>query len=475
MPKGVRKWRLHHFMFDFRGHQGPLRDPLAEVHIRKEIGDAFIAEYFKTIHPQLPVLVQSEIEETWAKFWDTPAIDPKPLKGKELVLIVLALGARVSCVKGKYEASQLENWAAYFAERTELSSTFMLSPNLKATHFMLLKAMYSLQLMKQNDAYLYLGYAARSALSLGIHKSEVVQGNSISRHRLRTTFWVIYGLERACSLFSGRPSSILDDQIDAAYPEDVVHSAPDSILTGPCADLTFVRVCAEMGRIANTMASGLYFPRSVRRVSDLAAIANVAQECTAALESLAHSLPKFLHFYDTQLPVGENWQEIQRAQIGMRYYLMRILIHRPALTYATFFPSRAEAQRTAGNLFDIQTSIAVSVTCAKSIIHIASELCSRRNPDMSQDGGVSFYLLIACITLLFDVLDPATTPEYAKATFEAVESGIQVLDTMQHIGPNNSKELSLDIMKFAKDAVLSGGEDIDLERDLTGSFPWLRK
>ncbi|GME41007.1 c6 transcription factor [Neofusicoccum parvum] len=347
MPKGVRKWRLHHFMFDFRGHQGPLRDPLAEVHIRKEIGDAFIAEYFKTIHPQLPVLVQSEIEETWAKFWDTPAIDPKPLKGKELVLIVLALGARVSCVNGKYEASQLENWAAYFAERTELSSTFMLSPNLKATHFMLLKAMYSLQLMKQNDAYLYLGYAARSALSLGIHKSEVVQ-------------------------------------------------------------------------------------------------------------------------------VGENWQEIQRAQIGMRYYLMRILIHRPALTYATFFPSRAEAQRTAGNLFDIQTSIAVSVTCAKSIIHIASELCSRRNPDMKQDGGVSFYLLIACITLLFDVLDPATTPEYAKATFEAVESGIQVLDTMQHIGPNNSKELSLDIMKFAKDAVLSGGEDIDLERDLTGSFPWLR-
>ncbi|GME30821.1 c6 transcription factor [Neofusicoccum parvum] len=320
MPKGVRKWRLHHFMFDFRGHQGPLRDPLAEVHIRKEIGDAFIAEYFKTIHPQLPVLVQSEIEETWAKFWDTPAIDPKPLKGKELVLIVLALGARVSCVNGKYEASQLENWAAYFAERTELSSTFMLSPNLKATHFMLLKAMYSLQLMKQNDAYLYLGYAARSALSLGIHKSEVVQ----------------------------------------------------------------------------------------------------------------------------------------------------------ALTYATFFPSRAEAQRTAGNLFDIQTSIAVSVTCAKSIIHIASELCSRRNPDMKQDGGVSFYLLIACITLLFDVLDPATTPEYAKATFEAVESGIQVLDTMQHIGPNNSKELSLDIMKFAKDAVLSGGEDIDLERDLTGSFPWLR-
>lgn len=140
MPKGVRKWKLHHFMFNFRNHHGPVHDSLAEVHIRKELGDSFIKEYFKTIHPQMPVLLRSEIDETWSRFWDTPALNSKPPKGKELVLLVLALGARVSCVRGKSEASELENWAAYFAERADLCSTFMPVPSLKATHFMLLKA-----------------------------------------------------------------------------------------------------------------------------------------------------------------------------------------------------------------------------------------------------------------------------------------------------------------------------------------------
>lgn len=94
----------------------------------------------RSIHPQMPVLLRSEIDETWSRFWDTPALNSKPPKGKELVLLVLALGARVSCVRGKSEASELENWAAYFAERADLCSTFMPVPSLKATHFMLLKA-----------------------------------------------------------------------------------------------------------------------------------------------------------------------------------------------------------------------------------------------------------------------------------------------------------------------------------------------
>ncbi|EKG19815.1 hypothetical protein MPH_02884 [Macrophomina phaseolina MS6] len=159
--------------------------------------------------------------------------------------------------------------------------------------------------------------------------------------------------------------------------------------------------------------------------------------------------------------------------VGMWYHLMHMLIHRPALTYATFFPSRAEAQRAAGNFFDINIAIETSVASAKSIIRIATDACSSRAPDMKSDGGVAFFLLVGSITLLYDVLDPATTRSYARATFEVVEGAIQTLDLMQHVGPNNSKELSLDIMKFAKDALLSGADEIDWERDLTDSFPWL--
>lgn len=334
--------------------------------------------------------------------------------------------------------------------------------------------MYAFQLMKQNDAYLYLGYAVKNALTLGLYKSEVVHGNSYSQHRLRTTFWVIYAYERVASLFSGRPSSILDDQIDAGYPEDIVAPLPDILADGPCTEFAYVRVAADMGRLANKIASGIYFPKRLKYVSDIRAIMEAARECSAELESITHSLPSYLQFYDPNCPVGEPWQEIQRMFVGMWYHLMHMLIHRPALTYATFFPSRAEAQRAAGNFFDINIAIETSVASAKSIIRIATDACSSRAPDMKSDGGVAFFLLVGSITLLYDVLDPATTRSYARATFEVVEGAIQTLDLMQHVGPNNSKELSLDIMKFAKDALLSGADEIDWERDLTDSFPWLR-
>ncbi|OJD40621.1 c6 transcription factor [Diplodia corticola] len=471
MPKGVRKWRLHHFMFDFRNPHGPLSDTLAEIHIRKEMGDGFIAEYFKTIHPQAPVLLRSEIDETWSKLWSPPAIDRKPLKGKELVFLVLAIGARASSVAAKSDACRLENWAAYFAERADTSSTFMLGPTLKGIHFMVLKAMYAFQLMKQNDGYLYLGFAARSALALGMHKREVVRGNSYSQHRLRATFWTIYGLERIVSLFTGRPSSFHDDQIDASYPDDIIDN-PNA--KGSCAEFAAARASADMGRIANKIASDIYSPRSgVKRTSDLLVVHAVAHQCTDALESLAHSLPSYLQFYDPGLPLGADWQEVQRTFLGMWYHLMHILIHRPALTYATFFSSRFEAQETAGTLLDINASVAASVASAKAIIQMANDACCKRAPFLKSDGSVAFFLLVASITLLYDVLDPATTPGYARSTFEVVESAIGTLETMQHVGPNNSKELSLDIMKFAKDALASGGEEVGLERDLTGAFPWL--
>lgn len=329
--------------------------------------------------------------------------------------------------------------------------------------------------MKQNDAYLYLGFAARSALALGMHKCEVVQGDSYSQHRLRTTFWIIYGLERITSLFTGRPSSFHDDQIDASHPSNIIGDPDKAELQSACSDFSAARASAEMGRIANIITSGIYSPKSIKRASDLVAVRQVANECTAALESLAHSLPPFLQFYDSRMPIGENWQEIQRASVGMWYHLIHILIHRPALTYATFFASRAEAQTTAGSLFDINASVAASVTSAKAIIHIANEVCCNRAPNLKSDGSVAFFLLVSSITLLYDVLDPGTTPSYARATFEVVESAIHTLGTMQHVGPNNSKELSLDIMKFAKDALASSsGEEVSLERDLTGSFPWLR-
>lgn len=49
--------------------------------------------------------------------------------------------------------------------------------------------MYALHGMRPNDAYLYLGHAARSVLALGLNRSQVANGPGPVMHKLRVTFW----------------------------------------------------------------------------------------------------------------------------------------------------------------------------------------------------------------------------------------------------------------------------------------------
>lgn len=52
--------------------------------------------------------------------------------------------------------------------------------------------MYAYQVMDSNEAYLYLGHAARSAMALGINRAQVVDGANTIMHRLRLHFWIMF-------------------------------------------------------------------------------------------------------------------------------------------------------------------------------------------------------------------------------------------------------------------------------------------
>ncbi|KAE8380916.1 hypothetical protein BDV26DRAFT_115804 [Aspergillus bertholletiae] len=478
VPEALEKWGLQKFMFSRESVNEDRATLQADAYFPRDMGVLFIEAYFRIMHPQMPLLVFSEIMETWEKLWEAPQ-PGKALKDKDLLYMVLAIGSRVSNYRGKQTAEWVDLWAEHFSTKANNFAMYFQEPSLKGTHFMLLKAMYALQVMRPNEAYLYFGYAARNVLALGINRSQVTDGNNLSMHRLRLTFWTIFANEKISALFIGRPSSLCEDQVDTGCPEDIFLQSltetdskkPECFR--PTVECAYIRSVAKIGRVADKVSIATYSPNCMREFSDVEKSEELIIECDARLKSIVQSVPSYLHFYDRDLPVGESWQEVQRVSLGMIYYLTSMLMHRPSLMYTTFFNSTAEAEQNAKGPLKIKESIDASINAGRSLIDLAHDVYFRRFPDIRSDGTMATFLASACITLLYDVLDPRTAPEHAKATFATVERGIQCLDEIQNVGPLTGKIISTDIMKMAKDALASMGDSFGTDLNLFDSFPWL--
>lgn len=137
VPDGLGKWGLERFMFSVDPDDNAAKSQ-PEAYFPREMGDAFINSYFEIIHPQIPVLVYSELLEVWNSLL-LPPTQRGLAKGEELLFMVLAIGARVSSVRGKQDASLSEGWAEHFSRKVNGPMKLFENPSLLSTHLMLLK------------------------------------------------------------------------------------------------------------------------------------------------------------------------------------------------------------------------------------------------------------------------------------------------------------------------------------------------
>lgn len=160
--------------------------------------------------------------------------------------------------------------------------------------------------------------------------------------------------------------------------------------------------------------------------------------------------------------------------LGNQFYFTRMLIYRPALVFATFLNSQHKAQGQVTEDPQLCGSINEAISSAQSIVQLNHDVYFQRYPEARFDGSSASLLVSACVTLLYDVLDPMTTSDNARKIFASVERAIKCLDQINHIGPTSGKALSLDVMKIAKNTLQSTREDSALSDDLLSSFPWLQ-
>ncbi|CAD0024607.1 unnamed protein product [Aureobasidium pullulans] len=417
LPEGLRQWGIERQIFTHGDEKSSQKSTIPDgSFLPKELGEAFISAYFTLMHPQGPILIECEVRQTWNVMWTGPGLAPehskKFAKEKAILYMVLAIGARLTDY-GDASPSSSDEWAHHFYERAGVPTDSFEETSLLGTHLLLMR--------------------------------------------------------RMMSMFTGRPSCFLDDLIDAPYPDDF----PQSDGGGQNIEFAYIRAMAVLGKISERIMVGNYSPTRAKRVADLTEVNRVNGECSQALRDLLDTLPSYLHFFDDKTPTGEAWQEVQRSCLGATYHVACILINRPALVYVTFFDSKQQAQESIGDRIDIQRDINLTVSSAKDLISLVHDSFFNRCPAMRRDGNMVYFIVSACLVLLFDVLDTETTPAHAREVFQAVEKGLKCLDRIDHIGSTTGRAISLDVMKIAKDALKSTEPTSHLGSNLMESFTWL--
>ncbi|KAJ5519109.1 hypothetical protein N7453_001531 [Penicillium expansum] len=336
--------------------------------------------------------------------------------------------------------------------------------------------MFALHSMRPNDVYLYTGHAARSVLTLGLNRGQVANGSSLSMHRLRTTFWTVYSHERMSAFFTGRPSSISDRHIDVAHLEDyplidhVSLSGNSLDKTAPTINCAFIRATAEIAKIVETVSTDVFSLASVSTNGYSVKTAETINTCDNALNVILGHLPEYLQFSDPNRAIGKDWQEIQRTHLGLTYHLTKLMMHRPALVLITLHTHSGEQSP---NMPSLQKSIDTAISSAKCIVDLTHQAISTRIPVIQNDASIASFIMSACVTLLYNVIEPSVTSTYAKEIFSHVERAIHCLDKMEHVGPTTGKALSVDVMKCAKDALMLSNSDIRFDHTMIDEFPWL--
>ncbi|KAJ5731297.1 uncharacterized protein N7483_005805, partial [Penicillium malachiteum] len=480
IPGGLQKWGLEPFIFSAGSNAVKPTRQYQGIVLTKAQGDIFLKSYFRIIHPQVPIMSRSDICSTWEECCGPPTSSLETdCWSQKILYMALSLGARVSQPTSELTADGLEKWADYFSSQTNDLALVFQEPSFKVLQFLLLKAMDSLQAMRPNEVYLFLGHAARTALALGINKSQVANGNSLNMHRLRVTFWAVYANERMSALFTGRPSGLVDDHIDVAYPEDLpalenLRSFRDIESDRPTKECAMIRSMAEIGRLAEVIAKKVYSSLSMKTLENLANIQNVVRECDTSLDLMTQSLPPYLHFFDGTSHIGQDWQEVQRAHLGLNFNLIRMLAHRPALVYTSLFVSKTGVRSEISDAMCIDKSVTACIIAGKEIVTICNDVIFNRLPAIRNDASVAAFLVAACVTLLYEIIGPGADPVHAKEILGFVDQGVHCLDQMEHIGPTTGKALSVDVMNCVKEAFQCSSEEIPQFDSLVSEFPWLR-
>ncbi|SPO31373.1 uncharacterized protein UTRI_06503 [Ustilago trichophora] len=444
------------------------------------IVDRFIENYMTLIQPQLGAVPKRQILK-WVKdakalgylsrgFSGVPSMaafgpgnhnNPQagqkpgqsPMRTNELaaLYVVLALGALMD--EGDWEdcfapvpmtrEGAIACATTLFLLAKKRLEEIVENSSIQSARCLVLMSFFSLQWSSPNVAYLYIGYAARMCISIGLHRETFYPPSNPRSTEHRQLWWTCYGIERMISTWFGQPSAIRDDDLSVRLPQP--ENSYDAYLL-VYAQTT--RICSDMSRLsANPPANAHDVLLAAERME--AEMLRIRQE---APKELAIGLRDGFN-RDADDDSDSSDLVVRRYSVTILWWYLRLLIHSPLVIFALYCRSiGTDIPRTV--LDKTHTSARAGQQIIDAISNARSDM---PRPGLDNMRFGSFYLDSACTIVLAAILCDPSNQELAFGYLAAIDRAIKYLEKKERIYADHGTTASLhkarDLVVLARQVV----------------------
>ncbi|GAC77131.1 hypothetical protein PANT_24d00055 [Moesziomyces antarcticus T-34] len=315
--------------------------------------------------------------------------------------------------------------------------------SIQSARCLLLMSFFSLQWSSPNVAYLYIGYAARMCISIGLHRETFYSPSNPRSAEHRQLWWTCYGIERMISTWFGQASAIRDDDVSARLPQP--DNSYDAYLL---VYAQIARVCSDMSKLsANPPANAHDVLLASERME--AELLRIRRDAPAELGvGLRDGFAR-----DADDDSDSSDLVVRRYSVTTLWWYLRLLIHSPLVIFALYC-------RSIGT--DIPRSVLDKThNAARAGQQIIDAISNARSdvprPGLDNMRFGSFYLDSACTIVLAAILCDPSNQEVAFGYLAAIDRAIKYLEKKERIYADHGTTASLhkarDLVVLARQVV----------------------
>ncbi|KAL4934150.1 C6 transcription factor FacB/Cat8 [Aspergillus undulatus] len=292
------------------------------------VSDQLINIFFQEWAPLYPVVHRPSILKAYEKYLsNSESFQGNKHEVAQLNLIfavaALSAGLRTNQDPSLFE----ENWSPILES---LSGDICL-PTMQCY---VLAQMYCLTKGDYLSALRFRGLAIGLCHQLKLQKSQKrFSSNALLAESRKKVFWCQYVLDRLCAISTGVPILLNEEHIQTEYPEDiddenVTETGFLPTLPGESTRISSALAFFSASRILNSTLDNIY-PSDGDYDIPLSKMRSVAEQ----LETWAKGLPAHLRLEFSQDKPSTNVISSRSPLLSLVYYLIRSLIHRPAVCF----------------------------------------------------------------------------------------------------------------------------------------------
>ncbi|KAJ5161663.1 hypothetical protein N7492_007055 [Penicillium capsulatum] len=293
------------------------------------VSDQLINIFFQEWAPLYPVVHRPTILKAYEQYLnngDSLKRDIHRIAQLNLIFGVAALSSnsRTNQDPAFFE----ENWAAAL-------DSFSAETSVESLQCFVLAQVYCMTKGDYRSLLRYRALAMDICHQLGLYQSQDnLSSNPLEGETRKKVFWCQYTLDRFCSALTGMPLLLREDDIQTEYPvdvddENVTETGFLPTLPGESTRISSALAFFELSRILTRVLEDLYSSKSEYDVS-----VSRMRMTAVQLDEWLHKLPSHLRLEFSQDKPSTNVTSSRSPLLSLLYYLIRSLIHRPAVCFA---------------------------------------------------------------------------------------------------------------------------------------------